>query len=164
MKALSLLAFVCLSSAWAQSPPSPLTDLSDETVVATFDDGVKITMGDFKRLYAVLPAENQQQAMQNRQAFIQQWALMRKLARMAEAEKLDQLSPSKEALDYYRMVILSQAKMNQAIQEITVLPSDVTQYYEANKFKYKQVRVKAIYIGFGGNQVTEEIAKAKALK
>ena len=40
-----------------------LPDLPDETVVATFDDGVKMTMGEFKHLYAVLPPENQQQAM-----------------------------------------------------------------------------------------------------
>jgi peptidyl-prolyl cis-trans isomerase C len=168
MKAPGLLVFVCLTSAWAQAPgqpaAAPMPNLPDETVLATFDDGVKMTMGDFKRIYSVLPAENQQQALNNRQSFLQQWALMRKLAKMAEADKLDQMSPSKEALEYYRLVILSQAKMNQAMVTTTVLPSQVSEYYEANKEKYMQVKVKAIYVGFGGKNVTEETAKAKATK
>lgn len=162
MKLASLALFVCLAPAWAQSSPAALSSISDETVVATFDDGAKMTMGDFKRIYAVLPAENQQQAMQNRQAFVQQWALMRKLASMAETEKLDQMSPSKEALEYYRLVILSQARMNMAVAQTTVLPSEVAAHYDSNKDKYKQVRVKAIYIGFGGKKLTEADARAKA--
>ena len=160
MKLLSLLVFL-LVPVWAQAP-SPLPNLPDETVVATFDDGVKLTLGEFKRIYAVLPPENQQQAMRDRPAFLKQWALMRKLAKMAEADQLDKLSPSKEALEYYRLVILSQAKMNAALSQVTVLPSDVSAYYEAHKDRYKQVRVKAIYIGFGGKNVTEAAARAKA--
>jgi peptidyl-prolyl cis-trans isomerase C len=161
MKLLSLLVF--LAPVWAQ-PSAPLPDIPDETVVATFDDGVKMTLGEFKHLYAVLPPDNQQQAMHDRPAFLKQWALMRKLAKSAEDEGLDKLSPSKEALEYYRLVILSQAKTNSALMQITVLPSDVTAYYEANKDRFKQVRVKAIYIGFGGKNVTEAAALAKAEK
>ena len=158
MKLLSLLVF--LAPVWAQ----PLPDIPDETVVATFDDGVKMTLGEFKHLYAVLPPENQQQAMHDRPAFLKQWALMRKLAKLAEAEQLDKLSPSKEGLEYYRLVILSQAKMNAEMMNVTVLPSEVSAYYEANKDRYKQVRVKAIYIGYGGKNVSEAAALAKAVK
>src|SRR4051794_10386762 len=120
---LAVFSFVliCLSPVRAQTP-APLPQIPDETVVATFDDGTRLTMGDFKRIYAVLPPENQQQAMQNRQEFLKQWALMRKLAHMAQAAKLDQLSPSKEALEYYRLVVLSQAEMNRAVSDVTVLP------------------------------------------
>src|SRR4051812_30316483 len=139
MKFLTLL--VCLVSLYAQSP---LPDLPDETVVATFDDGVRLTLGEFKRIYAILPADNQQAAMHDRPAFLKQWALMRKLAKLAETEQLDKRSPSKEALEYYRLMILSQAKMNVALGQISVLPSDVAAAYETNKDRYKQVRVKAI--------------------
>jgi hypothetical protein len=151
--------FVCLASAFAQTP---LPSLPDETVIATFDDGVTMTMGEFKRIYAVLPAENQPTALQNRAEFLRQWAMMRRLARAAEAEKLDQMSPSKEALEYYRLVILSQARMNQAATQTLVLPSDVARFYEANLNRYKQVRLKAIYVGFGGQKLTESGAKLKA--
>jgi peptidyl-prolyl cis-trans isomerase C len=159
MKLATLL--VCLASALAQTAP-PIPNLPDETVIATFDDGVTMTMGEFKRIYAVLPAENQQTALQNRAEFLRQWAMMRRLARDAEAEKLDQLSPSKEALEYYRLVILSQARMNQAATQTLVLPSEVAKFYEANLNRYKQVRLKAIYVGFGGQKLTESGAKLKA--
>src|SRR3954453_15885740 len=142
----------------------PLPDLPDETVVATFDDGVRMTMGDFKRLFAVIPVENQQQALQNRPAFLKQWAHMRKLAKVAEADGLDKLSPSKDAIEYYRVLILSQAKANAALTQVTVLPSDVRADYETNKDRYKQVRVKAIYIGFDGKKLTQDGAQAKAAK
>src|SRR3982750_3877742 len=113
MKFPSLALFLCLVPVWAQVSPQvpPIPTLPDETVIATFEDGTKMTMGEFKQIYSVLPQENQQQVLQNRAGFLQQWALMRKLAKIAEEEKLDQLSPSKEALEYYRLVILSQAKM-----------------------------------------------------
>jgi peptidyl-prolyl cis-trans isomerase C len=121
-----------------------------------------MTMGEFKRIYTILPPENQQQAVQNRAQFLQQWAFMRKLARAAEAAKLDQLSPAKDALDYQRLLILSQARLTAVANELSVLPSDVAKFYEANQDRYKQVRVKTLYIGFGGQKLTESAAKLKA--
>src|SRR5262249_66862 len=96
MKRFGLALLVCLAPVWAQ----PLPNLPDEKVVAIFSDGVKLTMGEFKRLLAALPPENQQQAAQNRAQFLQQWGMMRKLAQLAESEKLDQVSPAKESLEY----------------------------------------------------------------
>src|ERR1051325_7198228 len=111
----SLFAFlVFLAPLCAQSLPT----LPDETVIATFDDGVKLTYGEFKQIYSVLPPEHQQQDARKRASFLPQWGLMRKLAGMAEADKMDQLSPSKEAIEYYRLVILSQARMNRALTDI----------------------------------------------
>lgn len=159
MKFFSLALFVCLAPVWAQSP---LPNLSDETVIATFEDGVTMTMGEFKRICAVLPEENRKQALLNRPAFLQQWAVMRRLARLAHEDKLDQLSPSKEQLEYYRLMILSQAKMDEAALHTPVLPSEVLGYYETHRDQFRQVRVKAIYVGFNGAKLTEAAAKAKA--
>jgi parvulin-like peptidyl-prolyl isomerase len=161
MKLASLALFVCLASAYAQNAP-PIPNLPDETVIATFEDGATMTLGEFKRIYSVLPQENQQQVLQNRGQFLQQWALMRKLARAAQANQLDQLSPAKEALEYQRLLILSQARMTQAANEISVLPSEVAKFYDANQNRYKQVRVRTIYIGFDGQKLTESGAKLKA--
>lgn len=161
MKLASLGLLVCLSSVHAQTAP-PIPNLPDETVIATFDDGAAMTMGEFKRIYSILPPENQQQALQNRGAFLQQWALMRKLAKAAVSEKLDELSPAKEALEYQRLLVLSQAKLSQAATQIVVLPSDVARFYQENLQRYQQVRVKAIYVGFGGQKLTEASAKLKA--
>lgn len=171
MKSFALL-FACLIAAWAQSPAPPaaapsMPELPDQTVIATFDDGVKLTMGDFRRLVAALPPQNQQAALRDRATFLKQWAFMRKLAKLAEGHKLDQESPTKESLEYYRLQILSTAELNHANNLIVVEPDEMVKHYDVNKEKYKTVRVKAIYIAFspdGKKGPTEAQAKAKAEK
>ncbi len=186
MKVLCLLAFAGLGAVWAQpaqvspAPGSPaagpaLPDLPDETVVAIFGDGTKFTMGDFRRIYSALPPQNQQMALRNREQWLHQWELLRKLTKMAEGGKLDQESPYKETLAYGRMNVLATAQINAAINQIVVEPGEVVKYYDTNKQKYTQVRVKAIYISFnddaaasapvkGKKPLNEAEAKAKAEK
>ncbi|HEY1338598.1 MAG TPA: peptidylprolyl isomerase [Bryobacteraceae bacterium] len=184
MKVLFVFAFVCLA-AWPQTPPAPaaappaapapaMPDLPDDTVVAILDDGHKMTMAEFKKIWAVMPQQNQQMALRDKTNFIKQWALMRKIALMAEKDKLDEQSPTKEALNYYRMMILSQAEINSTMNSNSMEGLDADKYYQANKEKYKQVKVKAIYIPFSTAQasqiskgkpvLTEEAAKTKAEK
>jgi parvulin-like peptidyl-prolyl isomerase len=160
MKPAFLALFLCALGLHAQPPALP--DIPDETVVATFDDGVTMSFGEFKQILRVLPQASQMEVLNDRAEFLHQWALMRKLARAAEAEKLDQLSPSKEALEYHRLMVLSQAKLNMQLTLTVVLPSEVEKFYEDNQSRYRQVQVKAIYIGFGGQRLTEAAAKAKA--
>ena len=175
MKAPAFALFVCLGVAWAQTaPPAPddraerlrrqaaeaasaqpplpgarLPDLPNETVIAVFDDGTPFTMEDFKRIVSSLPQQSQQLAAVNPKGIVQWWAGMRKLARMGEAEKLDQASPTKEQLGYNRTLILGQAMMNSKLNTLQIGFDEITKYYEANKEQYKQVRVKALYIAFG---------------
>src|ERR1039458_8166876 len=108
MKFLSVFLFACFSAAWAQTAPAPaaapqMPDIPDQTTIAVFDDGVKLTMGDFKKIFAVLPPDNQPLVLHDRKTFLQEWAFMRKLAQMAEKQKLDQESPAKEQLEYSRL-------------------------------------------------------------
>ncbi len=181
MKVFCLLAFASFSAIWAQSapvaptaPPS-MPDLPDETVVAIFGDGTKLTMGGFRRIYEALPPANQQMALRDHKLWLHQWELMRKLSKMAEDEKLDQESPYKETLAYARMNVLLTAEINAAMNRVVVEPGDIVKYYDSNKQKYTQVRVKAIYIAFsddaaassaskGKKPLTEAEAKAKAAK
>ncbi len=181
MKVLLLLAFLGVSAVWAQTAPVPATpppsmpDLPDETVVAIFGDGTKFTMGEFKRIYEALPAPNQQMAMRNREQWLHQWELLRKLTKLAEEAKLDQESPYKETLMYQRMNVLATGQINVEINRVVVEPGDIVKYYDSNKQKYTQVRVKAIYIAFndeaaassaskGKKPLTEAEARAKAVK
>jgi peptidyl-prolyl cis-trans isomerase C len=182
MKVLSLLIFASFSAIWAQSAPAPATapppampDLPGETVVAIFGDGTKFTMADFRKIFEALPPANQQMALRNREQWLHQWELLRKLTKMAEDAKLDQESPYKEALAYGRMNVLAEAQINAAINQVVVEPADIVKYYDSNKQKYTQVRVKAIYIAFnddaassstskGKKPLTEAEAKAKATK
>src|ERR1039457_6240958 len=104
MKVFCLLAFASFAAIWAQSAPAPaapapsMPDLPDDAVVAIFGDGTKFTMGNFRKIYEALPPANQQMALRNREQWLHQWELFRKLTKMAEEAKLDQESPYKETL------------------------------------------------------------------
>ncbi len=50
-----------------------------------------------------MPAQMQQNALRDRKAFVQQFALMQRLSEMAEQAKLDQQSPTRESLAFNRM-------------------------------------------------------------
>jgi peptidyl-prolyl cis-trans isomerase C len=177
MKSLALFALTCgvLAAQVAVPPPGTLPNVPDETVIAVFDDGTKLTMGEFKAYYGVMPQSSQQAIMRDRKAFLEQWGLLRKLAAIAEKKKLDQTSPNKEALEYNRLLVLSQAAVNDELLASAPQPQEVDKYYEANKERYKQVKVKAIYIIFSKEAVSklgsngkpllsEEEAKAKSQK
>jgi peptidyl-prolyl cis-trans isomerase C len=187
MKAFNLFVFICLGAgvpvarAQAAPPAAPapqMPNLPDETVIAIFDDGTKFTMGDFKKYYRVLPEANQQMALRDRAGFLHQWALFRKLAKQADELKMGEQSPYKETLEYARMQVLIQARLSAELNSGAVDSADVLKYYDANKEKYKQVKVKAIYITFSDaapssssskdNKVkktlTEEEAKARVTK
>ena len=175
MKFLSVFLFACFSAAWAQTAPAPgpggtpaprMPDIPDQTTIAVFDDGVKLTMGDFKKIFAVLPPDNQPLVLRDRKSFLQEWAFMRKLAQMAEKQKLDQESPAREQLEYSRLMVLSQAKLAETLNSVTVEPAEIVKFYDTDKERFKEVRVKAIYVSFGkdGKAPTEDEAKAKATK
>jgi parvulin-like peptidyl-prolyl isomerase len=138
-----------------------MPDLPDEAVVAIFGDGTKFTMGDFKTIYQALPPANQQMAMRNREVWLHQWELLRKLTKMAEDAKLDQESPYKESLAYSRMNVLATAEINAAFNLIVVEPAEIVKYYDSNKPKYTQVRVKAIYIAFNDDAAAGSATKGK---
>uniref|UniRef100_Q02AM9 PpiC-type peptidyl-prolyl cis-trans isomerase n=1 Tax=Solibacter usitatus (strain Ellin6076) TaxID=234267 RepID=Q02AM9_SOLUE len=178
MKASSLcILFLCLGAAWAQTaapPPATLPDVPDDTVIAIFGDGTKLTMAEFKRIYNALPPANQQMALRDRAQWLHQWEMMRKLTKMAEQAKLDQESPYKEAIDYGRMNVLATAQITATVNAMTVEPAEIVKSYDSNKQKYTQVKVKAIYVAFsddaaasttkGKKPLTEAEAKAKVEK
>ena len=165
MKVLSLVVLVCVSAVWAQSPSAQpaMPNLPDDTVVAVFDDGTNFTFADFKKVYAALPPDAQKMALRDRRSFVQQWALMRKLAKMAETDGIDKESPTKEVLEYNRFFVLMNARLNKQLVITEVQPNEIVNYYNDHKEEYKQVHLRAIYIAFG-KKLTEDQAKAKAEK
>ena len=79
---------------------------------------------------------------------MQQFAIMHRLSEMAEKAKLDQQSPVREALAFNRMYLMMNAQLHEVLSAIKVPPADVQSFYDANKQRYTQVRVKAIYMPF----------------
>jgi peptidyl-prolyl cis-trans isomerase C len=175
---LFIPALLCLClGAFAQdrppvTPPTAapeLPNIPDETVIAIFDDGTPFTMQDFKLTMGGLPQANQQMALTNRKNFVEWWAGFRKLAQLAEKQKLDRQTPTKERLEFDRTMLLADAMMNAQLNSFTVAEEEVAKYYESNRERYKRVRVKAIYVAFGPTEpkgkkaLTEDEARQKAL-
>ena len=175
------LLFLFIATVWAQSaappaapPASAPAAIPPDTVVATFDDGRKLTVGELNSFLAAMPPNMQQAARRDRKAFVQQFALMHRLSEMAEKAKLDQQSPTREALAFNRMYLLMNAQLHEALTSISVPPADVQSFYDAHPERFTQVKVKAIYIRFSGDQpaaeakepkhLTEAEAQAKILK
>ena len=153
-------------------PPPPANEPPPETVLASFE-GRKLTYAELKRFLSVLDPKQQQLAIRNPKPLIHQYFLWQELAAMALKEKLDERSPTKEQIEYNRTYLLMQAKLNDVVRNMKVAEDDLKKYYEANKDKYSQVRVKALYVSFsnnpdpgaGGKKVlTEEEAKTKIEK
>ncbi|MGA2736966.1 MAG: peptidylprolyl isomerase [Bryobacteraceae bacterium] len=179
----SYLFFLFAASVWAQSaapqaasPASPApapAAMPQDTVVATFGDGRNLTVGELDSFLAAMPPNMAQAARRDRKAFVQQFALMHRLSEMAEKAKLDQQSPTHEALAFNRMYLLMNAQLHEVLTTITVPPAEVQSFYNARKDRFTQVKVRAIYIRFSADppaagvnepKRTEADAQAKALK
>jgi parvulin-like peptidyl-prolyl isomerase len=175
----SLCAFVLATAMWAQvaqQPAGSIPNLPDETPIGTFEDGYVLTMGAFRQLFGALSPQQQQAVMRDRADFLHQYAMLRKLSKMGEEKKLAEQSPYKEALEQHRMELLSSAAINEMLNSFVIEPAEILKYYEANKNKYTEVKVKAIYIAYndeapknystlkGKKPLTGAEAKAKAEK
>jgi peptidyl-prolyl cis-trans isomerase C len=151
-----------------------MPSLPDDTVIATFPDGVKMTMGEFKSYYGILSQPQQQLVLRDRGEFLHQLAVYRRLAQIATERKLNEQSPYKEALEQARLQVLYQATVNDTLNALVIEPEEIVKYYDSNKNKYAQVKVKAIYVSYSENAsatpgkgkkpLTEPEAKAKAEK
>ena len=128
-----------------------LADARSGVVVATFDDGRKITLGELDSFLAAMPPNLAQNARRDRRGFVQQFALMLRLSEMAEKAKLDQQSPTREALAFNRMYLLMNAQLHEVLMGINVTPAEAQADYDQNKQRFAQVKVKALYIAYSTN-------------
>ncbi|MBI1791213.1 MAG: peptidyl-prolyl cis-trans isomerase [Acidobacteria bacterium] len=167
MKLASILVLMTTLSVGAQAQAS-----APDAHVATID-GRKVTAGELQALLSVLAPQAQQNFLKSPKAFLDQIGMLYRVTEMAEKAKLDQASPFKEQLAFQRMQILYNAQSNAVYSSIHISAEEVKKFYEANKDRYSQVRVKVIYVSFSSNPpaspdpkgkkiLTESEAKAKA--
>jgi peptidyl-prolyl cis-trans isomerase C len=170
MKVLAL-SVLCLGCAWAQAAapqtPAPaaatLPDLPDTTPVAALDDGTVITMGDLKGLLTNLEPPARQAAVAHLPEFLNEWAMLHKVAQMALAEKLDEESPTKERLLWQRSVVLYDAELQQQANPPRIEGDEIEHYYDAHKSKYVQVKTDAIYIAFSNSAASQTGSDGKKI-
>jgi peptidyl-prolyl cis-trans isomerase C len=170
-----------VQSASPQSVPPPAASPSSEksdTVIAIFEDGVKMTAGEFQTLLQANPAWQGQ----DRALVLHKYAVLRKAAALARSRKLDEKSPYKEALEFSTMVTLAGFASTDALNSLNIGDAEIETFYNEHKEPFKQIKVSGIKVAFGGaappednsstvmasraprKSLTEEEAKAKAEK
>lgn len=125
----------------------PTAPVSDDTVVAIID-GKNLTAGEVRTALANMPLEFGKMYQQNPQGAIQNMYVMRYLGEEAEKAKLADESPLKEQLALLRADVLASAMLTHENNYFPVTEEMVQQYYEKNKTKYQQSKIKVIYIPF----------------
>ncbi len=129
-----------------------------ETVIATID-GKKLTYGELESYLTALGPEKKAAALASRHDLIRQYALQRRLVELAEKDKLDQISPYKEALELSRRIVLIEAEINYKTLHLEVTPDDQKKYYDTHKDRYTEVKLQTIYLGFTSDEVAKENPK-----
>lgn len=155
---LGVLVAAC-AVAQQQNPVSS-SDVPGDTVVATLN-GRKLTADDVKHMVAGAPAQVKSAFARDPKQFLRDHAYYLMLLDYAEKNALDKTSPHREAIEFYRLFVLTNAALNHKMQSIDVTPEEQKAFYEANQEQYREARVRMIYVPFGGSQ-PEEQAKSKA--
>jgi peptidyl-prolyl cis-trans isomerase C len=145
-------------SLWAQAPAA----ISPETVVARIN-GQPVTAGQLRAITQIIPAEAQKNLLKDGKTLVDYVAFMQKLAGMAEKAHLDQQSPIKETLEAQRMLTMATAQFAAAQDAITVSADEQKKYYQANKDRYTQAKIKLLYISFNNNPAPQSDPKAKKI-
>ena len=165
MKICCLPLLVCLLPALA-----PAEEVKPETVVAIVN-GKTYTAADIDKIMSPLSPVRQQMARRDPKAFLEEFALFDLIGEMAEKAKIAEKSPYKEQIAEMRRQIIVQAQVNEYKNALPILPAEQKKYYDANIEKYKETKVKMIFIPYaagpaadatGKKPLTEPEAKAKA--
>jgi peptidyl-prolyl cis-trans isomerase C len=152
------LFFLTLSVApmLAQTAPAGGAD-----PVAVVIDGKPYTVSQLERMAKALPEGATKSFYNDKKAFLEQFALMLKLAELAEKSGVDKESPHAERLAYNRTLYLAQTMFGKQGSLKSVTTDDLQKYYAAHKAELGQAKVKVIYIAFNNNPLPSNDPKAK---
>lgn len=131
------------------APPgaaAPAPPVSPDTVVAEVN-GKKYTAAEVDRIITMLPAQYQTMA-RSRPQLLGQVFLMQRLADDAAKAGLDQKDPFKAQLEMSRMQVLSTAELSDINNTMQLTEAEEQKYYKENPDKFKEVKVRVIYIAF----------------
>ena len=135
-------------------PTAAASSLAPDTVVLEVD-GQKYTKADIDKIIDGLPPQIQQSARMQPQVFSQLF-LMRRLAEDAVKAGLDKEQPYKDAIEFNRTQILSQAQLTTHSNAIQVSLEEEEQYYKSNPDKYRQAKVRVIYLSFNPTPASDK--------
>jgi parvulin-like peptidyl-prolyl isomerase len=130
----------------APQAPAAAAPIAPDTVVLE-SNGRKYTAAEIEKLIATLPPQVQQNARMQ-PTVLGQFFVYQQLAADAEKDGLDKLEPWKSALDFQRLQILANAQLTTHSNTIQVTADEQEAYYKKNADKYRQAKVRVIYISF----------------
>lgn len=153
---LVLLAFSCLGAAMAQPAPAS----QDDPVVFVLE-GKPWRKSEWERMIASLPPEVGRNFQLNREAFLKQYALVLRLARLAEQDGVPAQEPHRTRLEYNRLVYLAQAETEVAAMKLPITHEDELNYFADHKDDWARAHVKVIYLSFNDNPLAAAGPNAK---
>lgn len=140
---------------------APQPAVQPDTVVATID-GKSVTASEVDQIMDSLPPQLQQSAQRDKRELIRYYALMSKLAHMAEEKKLDQQPQYKGRLEFARLNILMQSMIEQEMNKAQINENQIQEQIAKNGAENAQALTKVLYVAFGeGKGRTEAEAKTK---
>ncbi|HUS08595.1 MAG TPA: peptidylprolyl isomerase [Bryobacteraceae bacterium] len=158
--------FVIAASLFGQATPVPPmaipSSIPPATVVAEVN-GKKMTAGEIQRIVQNSPPQVQQAYSMNPKEFLRQYAWYSVIEDLAMKNKLDQKSPYKDQLAFYRMYTLVQGQFAEMNVQVPVSAEDQKQYYDKNKDKFRETKAKLIYVPFSKTILAAPDAKGKKL-
>lgn len=172
MRSVVPVLFLSMSSVFAQAPTvaNARAAIAPDTVVATIA-GKPYTAADVERIVQSFPKNQRANFVRAPKQFLEEWAQMQAIVEAGEQRKIAERSPYKEQLEelerqqqLFRKQILSQGELNERANAIPVTTDQMKARYDRDLAKYRQARVKLIYIPYSatasGN--TEQQAREKA--
>ena len=138
--------------------PKPAVTVASETVVATIE-GKAWTKAEFDAMIRNLPPGPQNNFKANKLGWLDQFALMNRLATMAKEDGVEQREPFKQQLEYNILQFLAQSYVDVRAASPTVANDAVEKWFEAHKNEYKRARVREIQVNWGGIPKPGETAR-----
>lgn len=131
-------------------------------MVATVD-GKPMTAGEVNDFLESLPPQMQQSAQRDKKELVKYYAMMSKLAKSAEEQKLDQQPMYKGRLEFARKNILMQSVIEQEMNKAQITDDQIKAHYEKAGVANGAAQTKVLYISFSndGKGRTEAEAKTK---
>jgi peptidyl-prolyl cis-trans isomerase C len=149
MKSLILLA-LCSLALSAQTASDP--------VVVTIG-GKDWTQSEMQSLIRSLPPKVKQGFDKDKKAWLDQYALMLRLAEAAKKEGIDQREPYKQQIEYNIQMFLAQTFIEVKGNAPVISSADTKRWFDGHKGQYKRARVRGILVSWG--QVPKEGQKAR---
>jgi peptidyl-prolyl cis-trans isomerase C len=133
----------------AQAPlQSNLLTVPPDTVVATVDNGKKITAADVQKIVESLPADAIATFKRDPKFALGNYFLTRHLGELGEKAGLANQSPTKELIENLRLQALTFAMIQHERESFQVSEDDMNKFYAANLSRYESAKVRVITIGF----------------